>query len=36
MMKESVVSVQNVSFNYGDNLALDNLSIEIPQGLLPV
>ncbi len=34
MMKESVVSVQNVSFNYGDNLALDNLSIEIPQGII--
>lgn len=33
-MKESVVSVKNVSLNYGDNLALDQLSIEIPAGII--
>ena len=33
-MKESVVSVKNVSLNYGDNTALDHLSIEIPAGII--
>lgn len=33
-MKESVVSVKNVSLHYGDNLALDHFSIDIPAGII--
>ncbi len=33
-MNKSVVSVKDLSFNYGENLALDNLSIEIPSGII--
>lgn len=33
-MKESVVSVKNLSLSYGDNLALDQFSIEIPEGII--
>lgn len=34
MMKEAVVSIKNLSFNYGDNLALDQLSIDFPSGII--
>ena len=34
IMKEAVVSIQNVSFNYGDNVALDHLSIDFPSGII--
>ncbi len=33
-MNQSVVSVQDLSFYYGENQALDNLSIEIPHGII--
>ena len=34
IMKDAVVSIQNVSFYYGDNLALDDLSIHFPSGII--
>src|SRR5699024_1940764 len=34
MVKESVVSVKNVTLKYGENIALDNLSIDIPSGIV--
>lgn len=34
IMKEAVVSIQNVSFNYKDNVALDHLSIDFPSGII--
>ncbi len=34
MVKESVVSVKNVTLKYGENIALDDLSIDIPSGIV--
>lgn len=33
-MKETVVTIKDLSFNYGENRALDHFSIEIPQGVM--
>lgn len=33
-MKEIVVTIKDLSFNYGENRALDHFSIEIPQGVM--
>ncbi|OYQ78818.1 multidrug ABC transporter ATP-binding protein [Ignatzschineria sp. F8392] len=33
-MKETVVTIKDLSFNYGENQALDHFSIEIPQGVM--
>lgn len=34
MMEKAVVSVKNVSFHYKDNVALDQLSIDFPSGII--